>query len=227
MIMIELFAKGLAVGLAIAAPVGPVGVLCVRRTLSEGRLVGLIAGLGAAMADAIYGGIAAFGVAAVSGFLLDHLDALRLIGGVILCLLGYRSFHARTSPPALDVPGPDGREARGRARSLAPPGVLGGAFGSTFLLTLTNPLTILSFAAIFAGLGLGDAGGDPILAGLLVFGVFLGSALWWLGLAAGVGMFRRAIGQGVMRRINQASGLMIGAFGIAAIYFGAARLLAF
>jgi len=222
MITIELFAKGLAVGLAIAAPVGPVGVLCVRRTLSEGRLVGLSAGLGAAVADAFYGGIAAFGVAAVSGFLLDHLDALRLIGGVILCLLGYRSFHARTSPPALDVSEPDGRAARWAAH----PGALGGAFGSTFLLTLTNPLTILSFAAIFAGLGLGDAGGDPVLAGLLVLGVFLGSAFWWLGLAVGVGALRRAIGQGLMRRINQASGLMIGAFGIAAIYFGVTRLLA-
>ncbi len=223
MVAVALFAKGLAVGFAVAAPVGPVGVLCVRRTLSEGRLVGLASGLGAAVADAAYGGIAAFGVAAVSDFLLDHLDALRLIGGIFLCLLGYRSFHA---PPAVAPPEDADARMSGRVpRRLARSGTLGGAFATIFLLTLTNPLTILSFAAIFAGLGLGSMGGDPLMAGLLVLGVFLGSALWWLGLAVGVGAFRRAIGETVMRRINRASGLLIGAFGLAAIYFGAARLL--
>lgn len=211
MIAFALFAKGLAVGFAVAAPVGPVGVLCVRRTLSEGRLMGLVSGLGAALADAFYGAVAALGVAAVAGFLLAHLVALRLIGGVILCLIGYRTFRA---PPASPATGP--------VETVS----LVGAFGSTFLLTLTNPLTILSFAAIFAGLGLGEAAGEPAMAAALIGGVFLGSAIWWLGLAAGVGAFRGAIGGGLMRRINQASGMLIGAFGIAALYFGLVRLVA-
>jgi len=211
MIVFELFAKGLAVGFAVAAPVGPVGVLCVRRTLSEGRLVGLVSGLGAALADAFYGAVAALGVAAVASFLLAHLVALRLIGGVILCLIGYRTFQAQPARPTA-----------GSAEAVS----LVGAFGSTFLLTLTNPLTILSFAAIFASLGLGEAASEPAAAAVLIGGVFLGSAIWWLGLAAGVGAFRRTIGITLMRRINQASGMLIGAFGLVALYFGIAPLVA-
>ncbi|MFQ5783678.1 MAG: LysE family translocator [Alphaproteobacteria bacterium] len=201
---VEVFVKGLVVGFVVAAPVGPIGVLCVRRTLAEGRVAGLLSGLGAALADAFYGCVAAFGVTAIADFLIGHLDGLRLVGGVILCVLGAKTYLSEPARAAVSD----------EIHSLL------GAFGSTFLLTLTNPLTILSFAAIFAGLGIGVTGSSYVAAALLVVGVFIGSAVWWLGLSGGVGYFRQMISAGAMRRINRISGALIGAFGIVALYFG-------
>src|SRR5258706_65344 len=129
---------GLVVGLSIAAPVGPIGLLCIRRSLEQGRVVGLVTGLGAATADAAYGCIAGFGLTAVSAFLLAHVSLLRVGGGAALCYLGVRTF---LSAPAQ-------REAQVKADGLA------SAYFSTLVLTLANPLTILSFVAIFAGFGL-------------------------------------------------------------------------
>ena len=193
--------KGLVIGLAIAAPVGPIGVLCIRRTLVEGRLVGLVTGMGAATADGLYGAVAAFGLTAISDLLIGNGLWLGAAGGVFLCYLGARTFLAE--------PAHDPATARG--------GALAAVWGSTFVLTLTNPTTILSFVAIFAGLGLGDTGGDYVDATILMIGVFLGSALWWLGLSGVVGGLRERVGRHGLRLVNRTSGLVIGGFGIAAL----------
>lgn len=193
--------RGLIIGFSIAAPVGPIGVLCIRRTLAGGRAAGFVSGLGAATADAVYGAIAAFGLTLVSRFLVDQQAWLRLLGGVFLCYLGARTF--------LTAPAKDAAPARGRG--------LVGAYLSTLALTLTNPLTILSFAAIFAGLGLGSAESDNAAATLLVAGVFSGSALWWLLLSGGVSLLQSQIDPPKMMWISKFSGIIIAGFGLVAL----------
>lgn len=193
--------RGLIFGFSIAAPVGPIGVLVIRRSLAQGRLVGLASGLGAATADLFYGAAAALGLTAVSTFLIDQGVWLRLIGGVFLIYLGVRTFVA---PPAAKA-----AEAEGKG--------LPGAYLSTVFLTLTNPATILAFVAIFAGLGVGDTGGDIGSALLLVVGVALGSAVWWLILSWGVSLFRGLFTPTGLRWVNRLSGVIIVAFGIAAL----------
>src|SRR5690242_16206394 len=156
-------AKGLAIGFCIAAPVGPIGVLCIRRSLAEGRWIGLVTGLGAATADAAYGAVAAFGLTAMSGFLVAQRAWLALAGAVFLCYLGIRTIISKPAAAA----------ARAAAAGMS------AAYASTLFLTLTNPMTILSFAAVFASIGLAVPP-DYFSAGLMVAGVFTGSALWWL-----------------------------------------------
>jgi len=198
---IAFFLRGLLIGFSIAAPVGPIGVLCIRRTLAEGRAAGLISGLGAATADALYGCVAGFGLTFISGILIQQQTALRLVGGAFLVYLGIRTFLAR--------PAEQPASARGS-------GLLS-AYASTFLLTLTNPLTILSFAAVFAGLGLASAGGNYGSAAMLVLGVFRGSALWWCLLSGGVSLFRARLNLRALRWVNRLSGVVIAGFGIAAL----------
>jgi threonine/homoserine/homoserine lactone efflux protein len=197
--------RGLVIGFSIAAPVGPIGILCIRRTLSDGRFAGLLCGLGAASADAVYGCVAAFGLTSVSGFLVDQQLWLRLVGGVFLLYLGLRTFQGR-----LD----EGEAAVVSGRSY---GGLAGTYASTFFLTITNPLTILSFAAIFAGLGLVGEGVGYTSAVVLVFGVFWGSALWWLLLSGGVSLFRSKLDFRALRWVNRASGTLILSFGVATL----------
>ena len=197
----QTLASGLIIGFSIAAPVGPIGVLCIRRTLANGRLNGLVSGFGAATADAVYGCIAAFGLTFVSNLLIHYQLWLRLIGGVFLCLLGIKTIISKPSEKAFTEKGKG----------------LVGAYGSTFLLTLTNPLTILSFAAVFAGLGVGSAYADYGSAALLVFSVFAGSALWWLILSAVVSLARAKVTANVMKWINRISGAVILAFGVFAL----------
>jgi threonine/homoserine/homoserine lactone efflux protein len=194
------FFKGIVIGFSIAAPVGPIGLLCIRRSLAEGRKAGLVTGLGAASADAIYGCIAAFGLTAVSAFLVAQKFWLGLIGGCFLCYLGLRAFLSK----------PDERSAEKIGTGLA------AAYFSTFLLTLTNPATILSFLAVFAGMGLVTSRAYSS-AGALVGGVFLGSALWWLLLSGGVGLFRSRVGAGTMQVINRVSGVLLFALGLYAL----------
>ena len=194
--------RGLVIGFSIAAPVGPIGVLCIRRTLSDGRAAGFVSGLGAATADGIYGCIAGSGLTLISGFLIDQQLWLRLIGGAFLCYLGVKTF---LSPVAQEP-----AEVRGTG--------LIGAYASTFFLTLTNPMTILSFVTIFAGLGLAEtAAGGALGAGLLVLGVFLGSALWWLTLSGAVGLFRHRVSAGLLRWVNRVAGVVIAGFGAYAL----------
>jgi threonine/homoserine/homoserine lactone efflux protein len=197
---IGFFFQGLIIGFSIAAPVGPIGVLCIRRTLAEGRASGFISGLGAATADAIYGCIAGFGLTFISSFLISQQLWFRVIGGTFLCYLGIKTLLARPAEKAASAKGYG----------------LAGAYASTFFLTLTNPMTILSFAAIFAGLGVGSAGGNYVFAGLLVLRVFLGSAAWWLILSGIVGVFRTKFDISGLRWVNRISGIIITGFGVLA-----------
>ena len=196
------FIKGIILGFSIAAPVGPIGVLCIRRTLAQGMAYGFVSGIGAATADAFYGLLAAFGLSAVAALFIDQQFYLRLIGGFFLCYLGYKTAIA---PPASTA-------ATAKSSGLA------GAYTSTLLLTLTNPMTILSFAAVFAGLGTGASGENVSSAFLLVFGVFTGSLLWWLCLSTMVSTLRRRFDYRRLTIVNQLSGLIIILFGLASLW---------
>jgi len=195
---LSLLLRGLLIGFSIAAPVGPIGVLCIRRTLAEGRTAGLLTGLGAATADALYGCIAAFGLTFISSFLVRQQDILALVGGIFLCYLGVRTL---LSAPTMAA-------AAAGSKSLL------GMYTSTFFLTLTNPLTILSFAAIYAGLGLAASSGNYLSATLVVLGVFLGSASWWLLLSGIVSLFRSRVTPNALRWVNRLSGAIILGFGV-------------
>ncbi|HRX71567.1 MAG: LysE family transporter [Candidatus Competibacteraceae bacterium] len=198
-----LWFKGMLIGLAIAAPMGPTGLLCIQRTLTRGRWSGILSGLGAASADALYGGIAGFGLASLSGLLLAWRVELQVFGGLFLLCLGWQTWQA--SPVA--------KQFRVRPTRA---GLMGDYF-STLALTATNPVTILAFVGIFTGLGLAAVGQDFIAAGVLVFGVFAGSLLWWLLLAGGIGLMRGRLSPQVLRWINHVSGLLIGGCGVWAL----------
>jgi threonine/homoserine/homoserine lactone efflux protein len=194
------FWRGFLIGLAIAAPVGAIGLLCIRRTLAYGRLIGFVTGLGAATADAVYGAIAALGLTSVAVFLENAQTPLRLVGGAFLIYLGWRTFMSR----------PTGATSADRPENLP------GMFASTFALTLANPSTIISFAAIFAGLGLtGNTGLTSAL--FMVAGVFLGSAAWWLILSGGVSLLRGVMTPERLVWVNRASGVIIALLGAGAI----------
>ena len=200
-----LFFRGLVLGFAIAAPVGPIGLLVIQRTLNHGRLVGLFSGLGAATADAMYGAIAAFGLSLLTAFLVEQQVWLGLAGGLFLCYLGVRTV---TAPPVE------------RAATTVESRSLLGAWSTTLALTLTNPMTILAFVAIFAGAGLTATSGEPFSALLLVAGVFLGSAAWWLLLSGGVSLLRGFVNARTLRWINWIAGVVVIAFGMIAILRG-------
>jgi threonine/homoserine/homoserine lactone efflux protein len=205
---IELFIKGMIVGLAIAAPVGPIGLLCIQRALLDGWVAGLVSGLGAALADAVYGAVAAFGLTLVQDFLFGHRSFISTAGGVLLCLLGIRIMLAKPSTAA----------ARPRKSAAG----LAGDLCGTFMLTLANPMTILSFVAIFAAINTGAASASYVAAGILVFGVFCGSAAWWLCLSFGIGIIRHKMDEPVLRWIARASGALVVVFGATAVWHGMA-----
>lgn len=169
--------KGLIIGFSIAAPVGPIGVLTIKRALTEGRISGFVTGMGAAMADTVYGIIAAFGLTVISSFLLTQEFWIKLIGGLFLLFLGVKSFVTKPASKAANV------DSKGLFNN----------FISTFFLTVTNPTTILSFLAIFAGLGLGTTKTDYSSSMTLVLGIFIGSGLWWLILSSIVSFFNRKL----------------------------------
>ena len=193
--------KGIIIGFSIAAPVGPIGVLCIRRSLAEGQRIGLVTGLGAATADALYGCIAGFGLTAISNFLVGQKFYLGLLGGSFLCYLGVRTFFSNPVKP------------QGEARA----GGLLSAYLSTFLLTLTNPITILSFMAVLAGLGLGTST-DYLAASSMITGVFAGSALWWLLLSSSVTLLQSRLDSGWMLLVNRLSGVIILGFGLYSLF---------
>ncbi|MBT3391586.1 MAG: LysE family transporter [Chloroflexi bacterium] len=193
------FFKGLVLGFSIAAPVGPIGVLCIRRTLAEGRLHGLISGLGAATADGFYGLVAGFGLSMLSGLLVEQQRWLALLGGLYLLYLGIKTLGTK----------PGEQAASDRSSTLW------GAYFSTLVLTLTNPVTILSFVAIFAGLGM--VAGSYMAAASLVAGVFLGSAAWWLTLSGGVSLLRNRVTPKTLVWINRVAGAVLLVYGVIAL----------
>ncbi len=197
----DLFLLGRAVllGFTIAAAIGPISLLTIRRTLAHGQRYGLASGLGVACADAVYAAIAAFGLTAVSEVLVGARVPLAIGGGTVLAYLGIRTILRRP------------REAAAIAER---PG-LAGAFVSIFGLTLTNPMTVLSFVALFAVLGTG--GRNAATAITLVLGVFLGSALWWLVLTSIVGWLRARLTVRLLARVNVASGVVLLLFAAASI----------
>jgi threonine/homoserine/homoserine lactone efflux protein len=197
----SVLARGLVLGFAVAATFGPIGLLCLRRTIANGFGIGFASGLGAATADAAYASLAAFSLSAITGMLVDQIVWLRLVGGLFLIYLGARTLRARP--------------ARSRSGTATPRGIIEG-FASTLMLTLSNPMTILSFVGIFAGLGLGSVEGGSVGA-VLVVGVFVGSAAWWLILAVCASRLRAHLTPRVFRAINVASGAVIVAFGAGAL----------
>jgi threonine/homoserine/homoserine lactone efflux protein len=210
----NLFLRGLVIGLSIAAPVGPIGVLSIRRTLVEGWQMGLLTGLGAATADAIYGCIAGFGLTWASSFLTSHTIWLRLIGGLFLCYLGIKTGLARPEQqPQQVVTEQVQTELRPRPKIQS----LVSAYSSAVFLTLTNPMTILAFAAVFAGLGLATGQSSYLSAMVLVAGVFMGSALWWLGLSSLVNLLRARFDTRRLQGLNRISGAILLVFGIIAL----------
>ena len=199
---VSLFVRGLVIGLSIAAVVGPMCILCIQRTASRGQLYGMISGMGIATADAVYGSIAAFGLTVITGFLVSQQVWVRLIGGLFLLYLGLRAIFTR----------PAERAAAAKANSFL------GAYVSTLLLTLTNPMTILSFAAIFAGIGVGETGKSYLAAMIVVLGVFTGSALWWCVLTGGISLLRGKFTPQWLLWINRISGIIIALFGAFALF---------
>ena len=193
------FFKGLIIGFSIAAPVGPIGVLCIRRTLAEGRVSGFVSGLGAATADALYGCIAAFGLTFVSDMITSQYFWLRLIGGGLLLYLGVRTYRAKRKDPGIPSEGK---------------GLLG-SYISAFLLALTNPVTIFAFVAVFAAFGLGHKL-SFLSAGILVIGVFAGSSLWFLAIGYVATLFRKKLDAGGLQWVNRISGVLIFLSGVAA-----------
>jgi threonine/homoserine/homoserine lactone efflux protein len=191
--------KGIIVGFCAAVPVGPIGILCIRRSLADGQKIGMATGLGAATADAIYGCVAYFGLTAVSNFLIGQKLWLGLPGGLFVCGLGIGTFFKKPTEQ--------------KTTAGAHIGSLFSAYLSSLFLTLTNPTTIFSFMAIFASVGLGVS---PTLFNTvgLTAGMFIGSALWWLFLSISVSLFRSQINPGRMLLINRLAGIIILVFGL-------------
>ena len=200
---ISFYIRGLLIGLSIAATVGPMSLLCIQRTLNKGQLYGLVSGLGIATADGVYGSIAAFGLTLITNFLIQEQIWIRLIGGIFLIYLGAKTILSK--PPE-----------RAAALNMKTNSYLG-AYASTFLLTLTNPLTILSFAAIFAGIGVGSASKSFLSAAAVVLGVFSGSTLWWIILTSVINLLRKKMNAQWLLWINRISGAIIMLFGIVAL----------
>ena len=189
----------------LAAPVGPVGVLCVQRTLSEGRLHGILSGLGAAFGDAIYGAIAAFGISAIELWIVDHQIALRTAGGIILLLLAAKTLIVTTRRSS------ESRVGEVRTESLLQD------FISTFLLAITNPITMLTFAGLFVTLGVTDAGESIGNASLLVAGVFTGSAMWWFALSFSANLARPYLDGVYQKWVSRVSAAILVGFGVYAL----------
>jgi threonine/homoserine/homoserine lactone efflux protein len=197
----SLLIKGLIVGFCLAAPVGPIAALCVQRTISKRLLSGFVSGLGAAAADAFYGAVAAFGATIISEFLIAERSWMQRVGGVILIFMGLRLLLAR--------PVEEKKEQNGKG--------LTGDFLSTFLLTLTNPMTFVAFAAVFTTMGIGAVRGRPILTAELVGGVFLGSQLWWTVLCGGAHALRHHFDFRKLTTMNRATGIFV--IGVGVVYF--------
>ena len=191
--MRSIFFEGMIVGFCIAAPVGPIAALTLQRTTSDGKMAGIATGLGAALADAFYGALAALGVTAVSSFLADHRDLFLRLGGVILCVLGLRLLLAKRVT---------------RARRPNHFGLMRDC-ASSLALTLTNPMTLVAFAAVFAAFGIHAGRGHPLITIELVGGVFLGSAAWWFVLVGLAAVLRDRFHEDTLVWVNRGVGVFV------------------
>lgn len=199
---IWLFIKGIGIGFAVAAPVGPIGMLCIRTTLERGRVAGFCAGLGAAVADTIFAAIAALSITAVSGYVLDHKYALEMAAGIFMIALSLKLLWRKPTLRQLDRPVPEGLFAD---------------FLATLILTLANPITIFSFIGIFAGFaGITDIHFSSMP--VLLLAIFIGASCWWLALSEGIGMIRHKISEPGLIWMNRAAGLLLAGFGIITLY---------
>jgi threonine/homoserine/homoserine lactone efflux protein len=198
-LLVKFFLKGVGVGLVIAVPVGPVGVLCVRRTIFEGRLFGFMSGLGAASADTVFGIIAGFGLTVISDWLLGWQNWLRAAGGLFLLWIGVTALR---------------KHAVATARPTRSANNLMGAYLTTFALTISNPVTILAFLGVFAALGFSGHEATLGRAAMLVAGVLSGSLVWWAGLSLGTGLFRRRFTERHLIWLNRGSGLILAVSGL-------------
>ena len=193
--------QGFILGVAIAAPVGPIGLLCIRRTLEHGQVVGFATGMGAAVADTIYGAIAAFGVSALLVFLTGHETAFRLLGGLFLLAVAARTYFKTMSTN--DDAVPDDKTCVG-------------GFMTGLTLTLTNPVSVLAFIGLFAGAGI--TGQLAFIdAAILVWGVFIGASTWWLTLSSGVALVRHRISEDRLSVINHGTAILLALFGVWAL----------
>jgi threonine/homoserine/homoserine lactone efflux protein len=203
MTYLYLVLSGVVMGLIAAVPIGPVNLICIRRTFAFGPLNGFMSGIGAALGDGIFACITGFGLTWVAQLIEGYATVIELIGGAMLVYFGWRSFFAPPMVRCLDEEGNDG--ASNLIRAIV----------STFLLTITNPATLLAFTAMFAGLGgLAGGAGSYVDAGFVVAGVVGGSAGWWLALTTLIGLFHAKIDEKAMKRINRVSGLLVGIFGL-------------
>jgi threonine/homoserine/homoserine lactone efflux protein len=196
---ISFFIKGVIIGLIVAAPLGPIGIISLQRTLSEGYLPGLFSGLGISTADAIYGALATFGVTAISGFLISQELWLKIIGGIVICGLGIR-IYSQAGYQKMS-------ESASNKSCL-------GAYFSALILTLMNPALIFSFVAIFAGLGIVYSKTNPVSCLLLIGGVFSGSAIWWVFLSGMASRLKTQFTESFIKKINYISGILIAGFGL-------------
>lgn len=205
---LTLFIKGIIVGISVSAPLGPIGIIILQKTLNKGILIGFLAGMGATFADTFYALIAGFGISFISDFLADQQFYFRSIGGIILILLGAKVFYTNTI-----------KQVRGQKSSR---GKVLGDFISVFFLTLSNPITILVFGAIFAGVGIVGEDANTINTSIMVLGIFSGASLWWLSLAIGINYFRHKIRLRSLWWINKIAGgiiVLIGIFFIISLYY--------
>ena len=203
MIYFYLIASGVVMGLVAAVPIGPVNLICIRRSFAFGPVNGFVSGLGAALGDGVFADFTGFGLTWVAQLIEGYAPVIDLIGGAMLVYFGWRSFFAPPMVRCLDEEGNDG--ASNLIRAIV----------STFLLTITNPATLLAFTAMFAGLGgLAGGAGSYVDAGFVVAGVVGGSAGWWLALTTLIGLFHAKIDEKAMKRINRVSGLLVGIFGL-------------
>ncbi|NJR65058.1 MAG: LysE family transporter [Leptolyngbyaceae cyanobacterium CRU_2_3] len=211
---LSFYLRGLIIGFSIALPVGPIGILSIRRTLNSGWLAGLLTGLGAATADALYGCVAGFGLTFISDFLIGQAFWLRPMGGAFLCYLGVKTFISQPTEAVVSRLDRQADQPRLLMNDLS---TYLAMYLSAIFLTLANPATILSFAAVFVGLGLATVAGNYLTAATLVVGVFSGSALWWLLLSSGTSLLRSKLNPRRLSGLNRISGLILLTFGIIAL----------
>jgi len=205
--------SGVIMGLVAAVPIGPVNLICIRRTFAYGSLNGFVSGLGAALGDGVFAAVTGFGLTWVAGLIEGYSRAIELAGGAMMVYFAWRAFH-ETAPG-------NWNEAPDKEN-----GSLAKAMLSTFALTVTNPATLLFFTGLFAGLGgLAGGAGSFLDAGFVVAGVVGGSAGWWLVLTTMIGLFHARLDAGVVRLINRSSGLLVGLFGAAVLIHLALKLL--